>query len=216
MVEEVNNKKPRIRKTTRTNRVSRTRRTKKEPIETGSNSVSQSINIERIYTPQTKLPVPNQKKSKKKNSLSTVIILCILSFIISDYCTVVGDLYNTQQELKYARSQIQSNPQNQIAEALYTLGNIMTLPQGEQPTVMVISNASEAIAQQQFYSGAVDGDIVLVYPKAEKAIVWSPSRHKIVNVGGVKIEEPKKGSAKDRLDENDEESEDSGGDIDTI
>jgi hypothetical protein len=61
----------------------------------------------------------------------------------------------------------------------------MILPGGETPTVGTITNASALSKTQPFFKDALDGDKVLVYAQAQKAILYSPSRDILVNVGPI-------------------------------
>jgi hypothetical protein len=80
--------------------------------------------------------------------------------------------------------------QAQIADLIAKVGKLVILPTGEQPVIATINDAASLIKQQAFYTGAINGDVVLVYQKAAKAIVYSPSRNMIVNVGPVILQQP--------------------------
>ena len=75
--------------------------------------------------------------------------------------------------------------QAQIKELIAKVGKLILLPTGEEPVIATINDASTLIKEQPFYKGAVNGDVVIVYQKAAKAIVYSPSRNLIVNVGPI-------------------------------
>jgi hypothetical protein len=62
------------------------------------------------------------------------------------------------------------------------VGKLMVLPVG-QPQMVVVQDANQIKAQQLFFKNAENGDIVLVY--ADTAILYSPTRNKIINVGPV-------------------------------
>lgn len=73
----------------------------------------------------------------------------------------------------------------QVEAILSKLGARMILPTGEVPQIAPIDDPIESAKIQPFVSGAVKGDLLIVYVKAAKAIVYSPSRDLIVNVGPV-------------------------------
>lgn len=80
---------------------------------------------------------------------------------------------------------------NQATDALVKeVGKLMILPTNEDPTVLNITDPQRIISQQPFFTGAVTGDKLLVYKAASRAIVYSPSRHLIVNVGPVTNDQP--------------------------
>ncbi len=80
----------------------------------------------------------------------------------------------------------------QIEKADVILANLskhILLPK-ESPQVMQITNPDELIQKDPFFSGSQSGDVLLIYRQAGKAIVFSPSRDIIVNVGPVQVDPP--------------------------
>lgn len=75
--------------------------------------------------------------------------------------------------------------QAEIQALTNRIGKLTILPTGEEPAVAMIKNAEGLIKEQPFYTGAINGDIVFVYQNAGKAVVYSPSRNIIVNMGPV-------------------------------
>lgn len=65
----------------------------------------------------------------------------------------------------------------------------MVLPEDEEPTVATISDVDVLVEQQPFFIGTQNGDKVLVYVKARKAIIYSPQRDVIINVGAVIVDD---------------------------
>ena len=66
----------------------------------------------------------------------------------------------------------------------------MILPDNEVPQVAEIRDAALAAKEQLFYAGAQNGDKILIYLNSRKAIVYSPARNIIVNVGPVYMDNP--------------------------
>lgn len=66
------------------------------------------------------------------------------------------------------------------------IGALMDLPTGESPTVATIADVSK-LKGQPFFAKAKNGDKLLLYSKAEKAILYDPAANKIVNVGPINI-----------------------------
>jgi len=79
--------------------------------------------------------------------------------------------------------------QAKIKELIEKIGKLIVLPTGEDPVVATINDAASLIKDQPFYKGAKNGDVVLVYQKASKAIVYSPDRNIIVNVGPIFLQD---------------------------
>lgn len=83
--------------------------------------------------------------------------------------------------------QAQKAEEAQILAIVSKVSNLMVLPNDEVPQVAEIKDAELASKEQPFLAGSVDGDILLIYANAGKAIVYSPSRNIIVNVGPVQL-----------------------------
>lgn len=78
----------------------------------------------------------------------------------------------------------QSLSEEEIQILTESVSGLMIIPK-EEPVVFVISDVQELIKQQQFFKDAINGDILLIFPEAAKAVVYSPSRNIIVNTGPV-------------------------------
>ncbi len=63
------------------------------------------------------------------------------------------------------------------------------LPQGEVPTMALITSLDELQGQAFFAKAQVD-DIVLMYMEAKKGILWRPSTRQIVEVGPILATRP--------------------------
>jgi len=74
--------------------------------------------------------------------------------------------------------------QREIKTITERIGKFMELPQGEVPTLATVSDR-EKLKGQQFFLNAKNGDKVLVYPKAKKAILFRPSSGKIIEVANL-------------------------------
>jgi hypothetical protein len=81
---------------------------------------------------------------------------------------------------KATQAQIEKDTQELLAK----VGKLIILPD-EQPTFATVLDAKKLIAEQPFYAGAENGDQLLIYQKAQKAILYSPTKNILVNVGPV-------------------------------
>ena len=85
---------------------------------------------------------------------------------------------------------LRANPQ-QVAEKevqaiVARVGKLMVLPQDEIPTMATILDPAELV-DQPFFASAQKGDKVLLYTNAKKAILYSPSQDKIIDVAPVNL-----------------------------
>lgn len=75
--------------------------------------------------------------------------------------------------------------QKELAAAVAAVGELMILPEGDEPVLATVTDAKVLTAQQAFFSGSVNGDQLLLFPRSLKAIIYSPSRNKIINAGPI-------------------------------
>lgn len=66
------------------------------------------------------------------------------------------------------------------------VGKLLALPTDEKPTVATITDV-EKIKEQAFFKNAANGDKVLIYTNAKKAILYRPTENRIIEVGAVNI-----------------------------
>ena len=71
--------------------------------------------------------------------------------------------------------------QREIKNLTVHIGTFMALPEGEQPTLATVTD-KEKLNGQEFFTRAQNGDKLLVYVKAKKAILYRPSTGKIIEV----------------------------------
>lgn len=69
-------------------------------------------------------------------------------------------------------------------KTIEAVGKIMALPTDEAPTVATVLD-KEKLSGQEFFKNVQNGDILLVYAKASKAILYRPSERRIIEVGPV-------------------------------
>jgi hypothetical protein len=74
-------------------------------------------------------------------------------------------------------------PAGELASIQARLADAMILPD-EQPTFATVSDVTK-LRSQPFFAHAVNGDKLLVYGEAKKAILFRPSTNKIIEIGPV-------------------------------
>jgi hypothetical protein len=115
-------------------------------------------------------------------------ILIIMASIITGISAIGASVYFYSRYQK-ALKQIQ-NPQAAGQEELQGVVNqiskFMDLPTGEQPTLATVTDVSK-LQDQPFFAKAKNGDKVLIYNTARKAILYDPSRNKIIEVAPLSV-----------------------------
>ncbi len=74
------------------------------------------------------------------------------------------------------------NPAAENTQLLESVGRLILLPD-ETPIIATINQAESLVKEQPFYVGSENGDKLIIFPKMQKAIIFSPKRNIIVNAG---------------------------------
>jgi hypothetical protein len=87
---------------------------------------------------------------------------------------------------------IKKNP-TQVAQAetdalVAQVKKLIDLPADETPTVATIVD-KDKLKDQPFFNNAQNGDKILIYTKAKKAIIYRPKENKLINVGPISIDQ---------------------------
>jgi hypothetical protein len=114
--------------------------------------------------------------SKKNLFFALLLLLVIIASVLAFYF--------------YNKSQKPQNPttlaQQEVTDLVVTVGKLIELPKGENPTVATVSDKTKLL-DQPFFKNAQNGDKVLIYSKAQKAILYRPSINKIIEVAPVNL-----------------------------
>lgn len=96
---------------------------------------------------------------------------------------VAGYFYN---ELRVLKQDPQAVAAQEAADLVVKVGKLVVLPEGETPTVATVSDP-EALKDQPFFSKAQAGDKVLIYAEAKRAILYSVTMNKVIDVAPLNI-----------------------------
>jgi hypothetical protein len=125
---------------------------------------------------------PKRKKSNKPSPL--VAGLLVLLLITLGSTLYYMNRYNNAQvriaKLTNPADVSKAEQQKLIAE----ISVLTPLPTGEAPTFAEVVDSTK-LASQPFFASAQNGDKVLIYTKAKKAILYRPSTNKIINIAPV-------------------------------
>jgi hypothetical protein len=122
-----------------------------------------------------------------KNKLRIGVLILLTLFSYSIYI-VYQKYFNPTEEEKVQRQE--EKTRKDILAVLKEISKYTVLPENDPPTLFVIDNAEKLGKQQPFFANALNGDKLLIFPNSSKAILWSPSRGKIINIGPVEKTKP--------------------------
>lgn len=80
----------------------------------------------------------------------------------------------------------QAQSQAEADKLISEVALLIALPTDEKPTVVTVTDL-EKVKNEPFFKNAKNGDIVLIYNNARKAILFRPSERRIIEVGALNI-----------------------------
>ena len=124
----------------------------------------------------------------KLPSKKIVIILGII-LIIGVASAPSYYFYNQYQKAQLLLKNPTEAAKEEVRALVAKVGQLLELPQGEEPTVATVSD-KEKLKDQAFFAKSENGDKVLIYTNAKKAILYRPSVNKVIDVAPVNIGSP--------------------------
>lgn len=116
--------------------------------------------------------------------------------IVAVIAGVAASAFYYHQQYKAAQKILSSNAKlnpHETEMLVEKIGQLMILPTDEIPMIATISNKDQLMKADQinaaFFSNSANGDKILIYKKAGKAVIYRPSTNQLVEVGPVNIEQ---------------------------
>lgn len=132
--------------------------------------------------------------TKFKTSSLVKFLVLLLIIVIGGFFWSFNNYLNYKKQvarLSTAEGQ-QELVKKETAGLVEKVGRHIVLPVGEEPTVATVMDAVGLAKDQPFYKDAQNGDKVLIYVQAQKAIIYSETKDILVNVGPVYIDQKQK------------------------
>lgn len=121
---------------------------------------------------------------QEKYGKNTIIITIFGFLLLVAVLTSVYFFNKYQESKKSVNTQVSAS--RELDQVIKAVGKLMELPKGETPTLATVSDKSK-LANQDFFKNSENGDKVLIYEQAKKAILYRPSTNKIIEVAPVNL-----------------------------
>jgi len=132
-----------------------------------------------------------RRKSRKIRSLYVLLTLLLVAFIgagAGGY-KLFDNSRKESARLRAENAQL-ANPEEsaklETERVKASVAQLIDVPEDEDPTIASVVDASK-LSNQAFFKNAQNGDKVLMYSKAKKAILYRPSSNKIIEVAPINI-----------------------------
>jgi hypothetical protein len=119
----------------------------------------------------------------ENNALIQRILKIAISLVAVVAVVTTGYFYN---QVRILKQNPQTIAQHEASDLVAKVSKLIMLPVGETPTVATVSDPS-LLKDQPFFALAKKGDKVLIYAQAKKAILYSVSMDKIIDVAPLNI-----------------------------
>ena len=116
-------------------------------------------------------------------SANLPILALLILFVLGG---AIGVYTVRQRPALFGLSPSQQEIQKEVEDLISKVSKLIALPEDENPTVATVTDV-EAVKDQTFFAKAQNGDKVLIYTNARKAILYRPSENRILEVGLVNI-----------------------------
>lgn len=107
--------------------------------------------------------------------------LLVYTFIFGILAGLGGTAFYFRQQYKYNLQKQAAETKDEVQDVLASVGKLMELPGGEEPKLATVTD-KEKLQGQSFFANAQNGDKVLLYLAAKKAILYRPATNKVVDM----------------------------------
>ena len=129
----------------------------------------------------------NTRTGGKSMNTSNVLLVALLILALAAFAWSFFNYQSVKKEVEVLKdpSLAQRLNEEQTQELLTKVGKVLVLPQEKNPVVAIINDVELLASNQDFYKDAHDGDKLIIYQNARKAIIFDEDANKVVNVGPV-------------------------------
>lgn len=114
--------------------------------------------------------------NNEKKKFAKIILIAAIFALVAGLLGTSGYFY-----YKYKKAMSNEAAKDETASYDAEIKKIMLLPEGENPSLATVSDR-EKLQDQPFFAKAENGDKVLIYSQAKKAILFRPSINKIIEI----------------------------------
>lgn len=150
------------------------------------------INLKSSETENSRNLARPRKLSKIKPLYVVIAVVVLIQTVGLSY---LGYQYF---KLKKDPNKVAQEEQDKI---LKEVGKLMELPQDETPSVATVTDKDKLKADfkdQTFFNNVENGDVIILYLKAQKAIIYRPSTKKIIEVAPIYLENTEQNTTEDQ------------------
>lgn len=123
----------------------------------------------------------SSRSSRKVNGLVAILVVVLL--LVAGAGTY---FYMQYRDLKDSANVSQEAADAKAQKIKDKVAKLMVVPADELPTLATIDDV-EKLKDQPFFDGAQNGDTLLLFPQARRAIIYREGENRLINVGPIAI-----------------------------
>lgn len=125
---------------------------------------------------------PKRRKNRTVKRLAIVVLIAALAVGLAVFA------YKYDQANKEAKrlSDPKAAAEKQVTDLITDVSKLVELPTGETPTIATVTDKTK-LNSQAFFKNARNGDKVLIYTQAKRAVLYRPSSKKVIEVAPLNI-----------------------------
>lgn len=143
-----------------------------------------------------KEPEKMMTKPPRRGGFGRFLLVVLILATMVGFAWYFVKYQQAKQQISYLSSAEgrQEVDKKAIDEVINEVKKHIILPDTEVPTLATIEDAESLAQQQPFFSGAKNGDKILIY--SDRAFIYSPERGLLVNVGPVYFQNQEEAAAR--------------------
>lgn len=140
--------------------------------------------------------MPKAKKIKIAFPKTKAQIISVFAVIVAVASLVgVGVLYKNNQDLKSNPKTLQKAQTEESNQLKQKVSKLIDLPKDESATVATVED-KDKLKDQPFFKDAQNGDKLLIFPQAKKAVLYREKDNRLINVGPIAVTGDQKAAVK--------------------
>jgi FtsZ-interacting cell division protein ZipA len=143
-----------------------------------------------------KLPSIKSKTTKPKKLKASQRLVTIAVGVVAIAALIgVGVLYRSNQQLKSDPKTLQKAQAKESSDLKAKVAKLIEVPKDENPTIATVES-KDKLKEQPFFKDAQNGDKLLIFPQAKKAVLYRVSENRLINVGPIAVTGDQKAATK--------------------
>jgi hypothetical protein len=125
---------------------------------------------------------PSSKMDQPKKIFSAKLIVSLMGVVVIGGLVFFGGYFYWQYQKVLKNQPVPAtSPQSETKNLTDKLGKFLALPSDEEPTIAEVKDV-EKLKEQLFFSGAQNGDKVLIYTKNKRAVLYRPETDRVIEI----------------------------------